>query len=288
MRLSIDVMLDYWVEEAADILLQVEVAAQHDQRLIEQNLTVWTDAPLRAVPGEMGVGQRCLTRGSGTFRAEYKAVVAIERAGFDLVELRATPVRMLPGEVISYLLASRYCEADRFEGFVRDQFPGLDGGKFVAAARDWIVKNIGYQAGTSSGVTTAMMTFAERRGVCRDYAHLLCTLARAGGIPARCVSAYAPNITPQDFHAVCEVWLEGGWRLVDATGMAGDADLARVAVGRDATDIAFMTVFGRAHLQAQRVNVSRIEAGPAATDVNELSAKAIDGQNGPSSTIVNR
>ncbi|WP_369015557.1 transglutaminase-like domain-containing protein, partial [Serratia marcescens] len=45
-------------------------------------------------------------------------------------------------------------------------------------------------------MTTALMTFADRRGVCRDYAHLLVALARAGGIPARCVSAYAPGVDP--------------------------------------------------------------------------------------------
>ena len=80
--------------------------------------------------------------------------------------------------------------------------------------------------------------------MCRDYAHLLVALARAGGIPARCVSAYAPGVDPPDFHAVAELWLDGDWRLVDATRMATCGDIARVCVGRDATDIAFMTVFG--------------------------------------------
>ncbi|WP_342454627.1 transglutaminase-like domain-containing protein [Sphingomonas sp. H160509] len=58
--------------------------------------------------------------------------------------------------------------------------------------------------------TTALDTFASRSGVCRDYSHLLVSLARAGGIPARCVSAYAPGVDPPDFHAVAELWLAGG------------------------------------------------------------------------------
>ena len=94
-------------------------------------------------------------------------------------------------------------------------------------------------------------TFAERRGVCRDYAHLLVALARAGGdTGALCFAAYAPGVDPPDFHAVAELWLDGDdWHLVDATGMANMRRIiARVAVGRDATDIAFMTVFGRADL----------------------------------------
>lgn len=255
MRIAIDVMLDYWIEDSADVLLQIEVAAMADQRLEVQDLKVWTDTPLAAVTGEDGVGQRCLTRGTGSFRSEYRAVVSIERPTVQIATLSAAPPRALPGEVISYLLPSRYCESDRFEGFVHAEFAGLDGGALAVAMRDWVHHNLRYEGGTSTGVTTAMMTFADRRGVCRDYAHLLCALARAGGIPARCVSAYAPNVDPQDFHAVCEVWLADGWHLMDPTGMAACDEIARVAVGRDATDIAFMTVFGRTVLNDQEVKV---------------------------------
>ena len=92
--------------------------------------------------------------------------------------------------------------------------------------------------------------------MCRDFAHLTVALCRAGGIPARCVSAYAPGVDPPDFHAVAELWLDGGWHLVDATGMSRCGDIARVAVGRDATDIAFLTIFGSATLIEQRVSVS--------------------------------
>ncbi len=177
----------------------------------------------------------------------------------DFATLPATPARMLPAETIAYLLPSRYCESDKFEGFVEQQFAGLEGGALAAAMSDWVRENLIYASGTSSGATTALMTFADRRGVCRDYAHLLVSLARAGGIPARCVSAYAPGVDPPDFHAVAELWLAGAWHLVDATGMASCGDLARVAVGRDATDIAFMTVFGRATMNEQRVSVRRID-----------------------------
>ena len=258
MRLSIDVSLDYWIAEPADVLLQIEAAALPDQRLEVQELTVYSDTPIAAVPGEDGIGQRCLSRGAGQFRADYRAIVSIDRPTIDIAALPPTPIRALPGAVIGYLLPSRYCEADRFQGFVRDAFAGLEGGALALALRDWVGDALQYEPGTSSGVTTAMMTFAERRGVCRDYAHLLCAFARAVNIPARCVSAYAPGVDPQDFHAVCELWLGGGWHLMDATGMASPADIVRVAVGRDATDIAFMTVFGAATLYGQSVSVNKL------------------------------
>ena len=258
MRLSIDVELDYWIDDQAEILLQIEAAAMVDQLLEHQDLRIYCLAPLRAVPGEDAIGQRTWAKGSGSFRVDYKAVVKIDRAGVDFSQLPATDLSDLPGDAVPYLMPSRYCESDRFEGFVQSEFDGLTGGALAAAIGKWVQANLTYQSGSSSGVTTALMTFADRRGVCRDYAHLVVALARAGGIPARCVSAYAPGVSPPDFHAVAELWLDGGWHLIDATGMARCDDLIRVAVGRDATDIAFMTVFGTATMNRQMVMVKRL------------------------------
>jgi transglutaminase-like putative cysteine protease len=258
MRLSIDVILDYTIDGEADVLLLIEAAKGADQRLELQDLRVYSPEPLRAVPGEDGIGQRCWARGKGAFRAEYKAVVEILRTPVDFSSLGDTPVRLMPPETIPYLLPSRYCESDRLEGFVTQEFGGLAAGPLATALTAWVAEHLTYAAGASSGTTTALMTFAERRGVCRDYAHLLVALARAGGIPARCVSAYAPGVDPPDFHAVAELWIGGGWHLVDATRMASCGNLVRVAVGRDATDIAFMTVFGGATLNQQTVSVTRL------------------------------
>ena len=88
-------------------------------------------------------------------------------------------------------------------------------------------------------------------------------LARACSIPARFASVYAPDVTPQDFHAVAEVFLanpdgEGGaWHLVDPTGMATAADMVKIGVGRDALDVAFLTAFGTVELVEQQVSVKR-------------------------------
>ncbi|HST36730.1 MAG TPA: transglutaminase-like domain-containing protein, partial [Allosphingosinicella sp.] len=114
---------------------------------------------------------------------------------------------------------------------------------------------------SSNTETTAAHAFVSRQGVCRDYAHLLASFARAASIPARLVSAYAWQLTPPDFHAVVEVWLDGAWQLADPTGLAPIEGLARIAVGRDATDIAFMTIFGEAQMRSQSVQVTRSEPG---------------------------
>lgn len=258
MRLQIEVELDYAMAGPADVLLQVEAAALPEQRIEAEALTVWADKPIRAVPGEDGIGQRCWIHAEGRLQAQYRATVAVSRPPVVLAGLAATPLRDLPGALTGYLLASRYCPSDRLEGFVLRQFRGLSGGALAAALVGWVATEIDYRGDATTGDTTALDTFASRAGVCRDFAHLLVTLARAGGIPARCVAAYAPGVDPPDFHAVAELWLDGGWHLVDATGMARAEELAVVAAGRDATDIAFMTIWGRASLQRQTVRVVRL------------------------------
>ncbi|MHA0316709.1 transglutaminase-like domain-containing protein [Sphingomonas melonis] len=258
MRLTIAVDLDYAIiGPPTDVLLQIEAAATPDQHIVDERLTIWSDHPIAAVAGEDGVGQRCWIRAEQWLKAEYRATVDVERAPVDLAPLRATPVRELAGALVPYLLPSRYCQSDRLEGFVRRRFAGLEGGALAAALAAWVQAELEYRSNTSSGETTALDTFASRSGVCRDYAHLLVALARAGEIPARCVAAYAPGVDPPDFHAVAELWLDGAWRLVDATGMATADTIARVCAGRDATDIAFMTVFGTAQFVAQTVRVTQ-------------------------------
>ena len=255
MRLKIDVLLDYSLPQVADVLLQVEAAAMIDQRVVAERLTVTSPEPLRAVVGEESVGQRTWAAGVAHFTAQYAAIVDVERVILPLASLHASLARDLPGLVLPYLMPSRYVESHLFETFAARQFGRFQGGAKVAAMRDWIMREMAYVAGTSDGNTGARDSFVRREGVCRDYAHLMAAFARAASIPARVVSVYAPNVTPPDFHAVVEVWLDGSWHLVDATGMAEPAQMARIAVGRDATDIAFMTVFGSAVLLDQRVSV---------------------------------
>lgn len=258
MRIAIEAEIDYRLEEPADVLLQVEAAALPTQRIEAEELLVWSDHPLRAVPGEDGIGQRCWVRGEKEVQARYRATVDVRRPAVRLDGLAATPVREVPAALIPYLLPSRYCPVDKLYGFVRRAFAEQAGGALAAALADWVAAEIDYRTDCTTADTTALDTFGQRAGVCRDYAHLLVTLARAGGIPARCAAAYAPGVDPPDFHAVAELWLDGAWHLVDATGMARAEELAVVAVGRDATDIAFMTIFGRARLVRQSVAVTRL------------------------------
>ncbi|MGE3420341.1 MAG: transglutaminase family protein [Bradyrhizobium sp.] len=256
MRIEIDVLLDYDFPAPAEVLLAVEVAQLPDQVLLDDLLTVDGAGPLAPIAGEEGIGQRTWLRAEGHLRATYRATVEIERPAVDLESLAAVAKPQLPPLVVPYLWPSRYCEADRFEAFVDSEFGALEGGAKIIAMANWIQGEMAYVPGSSSGQTTAADAFVARQGVCRDYAHLMATFARAAGIPARLVSAYALKLDPPDFHALVEVWLDGGWHLIDATAMVPTANVARIAVGRDATDIAFMTIFGAAEMIEQRVGVT--------------------------------
>ena len=260
MRLKIDATLDYGFAQPADVLLAIEaIDGMADQRIVEDRLTVAGVGPMTPIPGEESLGRRTWMQANGAFVATYAATVEVNREPAQLAGLCAAPRANLPGLVVPYLWPSRYCEADRFEAFVRREFGANDGGDKVIAMAEWIGNHVDYIAGTSDATTTAADTFVQRQGVCRDFAHLLTAFARAAGIPARAVSAYALDLRPPDFHAVVEVWLDGGWHLVDATGLAPTEGLIRIQVGRDATDISFMTIFGQAQLNRQMVSVSRID-----------------------------
>lgn len=259
MRLSIEAVLDYKMAEPVDVLLTIEAAPLPDQILISDSLVVDGSGPLRTVMGEESIGRRTWMHAHGSWRATYKAVFDVQRDVPALETLDLAHRHDLPALVIPYLWPSRYCESDQFGEFVESEFGGYQGGAKVQAIADWVHDHLKYIAGSSDATTTAKDTFVSRQGVCRDYAHLMTTLTRAAGIPARVVSAYAWDLSPPDFHAVVEVWLETGWQLVDATKLAPLEGLVRMAVGRDALDIAFMTVFGGCELVAQKILVERID-----------------------------
>ena len=238
--------------------MQIGAAGMGGQRIVSASL-VATPEVSHVVPGHDGLGERLWLEPETQFTVTYTATVAIDRTPVPLATLAADSLTTLPGEVLEYLFPSRYCPVDTMHAAAVDMFGHLTGGAAVEAVRDWIATHLAYVPGASHGSTTALDTFHAREGVCRDYAHLLIALVRSLGIPARMVSAYSPDVHPQDFHALAQVWLAGDWHLVDATGMADPATTAIIGVGRDAADIAFLTIFGAATLNEQVVEVKLVE-----------------------------
>lgn len=147
-------------------------------------------------------------------------------------------------DLVEYLRPSRYCESDTLLPTAASDFAGLEGAALLDAVSQWVNKKIVYAAGSSKGTDSALDTLLSRRGVCRDFAHLTTALLRAREVPARTVAVYAPGLSPMEFHAVTEAFVEGAWQVVDATWLAPRTSLVRVATGRDAADTAFLTNYG--------------------------------------------
>jgi transglutaminase-like putative cysteine protease len=239
------------------VLLAVEAIPMADQKLVTDLLTVAGSGPLKTIEGMDGLGRRTWLHAEGRIGVSYHATVEVDRAPTAISGLDTVPLAELPPAYVQYLTPSRYCPSDRHENFVVTRFDGPTKGDQILQMADWIYNYVEYAPGVSPIGSTATDTFIQRQGVCRDFAHLLLTFARAANVPARMVSAYAPNIDPPDFHAVVEVYLDGRWHLVDPTRLAREEELVRIAVGRDATDISFMTIFGSAEMISQSVMVGR-------------------------------
>lgn len=262
MTLSVSASFAFSTEQPTDILLQFEAAAIPEQKILASETNLPDAEHCARVAAEDDIGERIWLRSSGRFEVDYRAEIEIERILPDIATLDALPPHEMPGEAVHYLLDSRYCPADSFQSFVESEFGGTSGGERVMAIHDWIADRFEYAPGSSHVNTTARDSFIERRGICRDYAHVLVALARASTIPARYVACYAPRVEPQDFHAVAEVFLAdptvesgGAWHIVDATGMADPAQTAKIGVGRDAADVSFLTSFGPSEFLYSTVKV---------------------------------
>lgn len=257
MLFDLNTQMVYQLPQPTDLLLLIEAAHQDDQRVISANLQTSQTVHFARINAEKGIGEKVWIRAEGEFRCDYNARVEVMRSNFDLTQLNTVSPHLLPGDTVRFLMPSRFCPSDEFQTFVMAEFGGLAGGARIAAMRDWINSAFTYAPGSSNAQTTALDTFVQRQGVCRDFAHVMITLARASTIPARFASVYAPDVTPQDFHAVAEVFLDGAWHLVDATGMAQADETMRIGVGADAAEVAFLSAFGRADLVSQSVSVLR-------------------------------
>lgn len=195
----------------------------------------------------------------GSLTVEYAATVVG----------RAEPAGVTDYDLATYLRASRYAEADKFYGFAATEFGAhTNSADLLKHVSSWVGTRLNYVPGSSDPIDGAVDTLLSGAGVCRDFAHLVVALLRALYVPARVVSVYAPGLSPMDFHAVAEAFVDGEWRVVDATLLAPRASLVRIATGRDAADTAFLTNHGGA-ITLDKLTVTAVVDG-------ELPEESVD------------
>ena len=249
----------------ATLAIEVSVADAGPAR-IDEVLEVRLDGtPVRAeaLPATAGGRVHRVESGAGQLTVDYRATVTG----------RAAPPMATPSDRLQFLRPSRYAESDRLEAVARAEFAGItDHRELLDAVSSWVGARLEYVPGSSQPTDGAVDTMLERRGVCRDYAHLVTALLRARDVPARLAAVYAPGLDPMDFHAVVEAAIEDRWYVVDATLLAPRPGLVRIATGRDAADTAFLSNYGSA-VELLELSVSAWTDGRLpGDDIDELVA----------------
>jgi transglutaminase-like putative cysteine protease len=186
-----------------------------------------------------------------------------DEEGLDAAEV---PVEQLPVDVLPYLMNSRYCEVDLLSNTAAELFWNAPRGwQRVNAVCSWVHSKVTFGYEFSSPIRTALGVYTERVGVCRDFQHLAITFCRALNIPARYATGYLGDIgvivapSPMDFSAWFEVYLGDRWWTFDARHNARRIGRVLMATGRDATDCAITTSFGRARLMSFHVTSDEVQ-----------------------------
>lgn len=124
--------------------------------------------------------------------------------------------------------------------------PVVDGARDLARR---IRKEFAYRPNSTQVSTPLDQAFAQRRGVCQDFAHIMISGLRGLGLPAAYVSGYIRTIPPPGAkrlegadasHAWVTVWCghDVGWFGIDPTNAIDVGnDHVVLATGRDFSDV---------------------------------------------------
>ena len=265
-RIELQVELSYQVAApGADFVFNVQAARTPSQSVSAERL-VLTPAMASQEHIDPASGNRYLRvrAGEGVLALSYAATVDLMHRRTDPALLGEVPIERLPPEVLGYLYPSRYCQSDRLLTLASNLFAHLTPGfGRVQAIRDWVNSRVKFTSHSSNSNTSALDTLIDQVGVCRDFAHLMIALCRAMNIPARYATGtdYGadPALGPPDFQAYVEVYLGDAWYIFDPSGTAIPMGFVRFGTGRDAADVAFASIFGKASPRMPMVRARAIE-----------------------------
>lgn len=169
-------------------------------------------------------------------------------------------VQDLPDDAMLFLLGSRYCETDLLSEIAWQMFKDAPfGWGRVQAICNFVHNHIAFDYMQARATRTAWEAFNERRGVCRDFAHLAVTLCRCMNIPARYCTGYLSDIgepppySPMDFAGWFEAYLGDAWHTFDPRNNVPRRGRILMARGRDAVDVPISNTFGPNTLEGFKV-----------------------------------
>ncbi|TME08572.1 MAG: transglutaminase family protein [Chloroflexi bacterium] len=258
----------YDVAAPTTATVQVRPRSDSTHRLVTEAWSTQPPVPVDEYSDLYGNPIKRLVMPSGPLVLTYDAVVAVpDEPDADASKAPQASVDGVPGDLLHFTLPSRYCLSDELMATAWELFGQSEpGGPRVQAICDWVHDNIQFQYGASNPLTTAIDVFQNRRGVCRDLAHLAITFCRALNIPARYVFGYLPDLyvpfnpDPMDFAAWMEVWLGDQWWTYDPRNNERRVGRVLIGRGRDALDVAMVTTFGPAAFRSMKVWADVAEA----------------------------
>ncbi|HKC18270.1 MAG TPA: transglutaminase family protein, partial [Candidatus Dormibacteraeota bacterium] len=202
---------------SAPTVATVQVRPRSDARhqLVTETWTTEPPVPIDEYADHYGNPVKRFVMPVGELGLKYDAIVSVpDEQDPDALAAPQLRVEDIPGDVLHFTLPSRYCLSDQLLGMAWELFGQTEpSGARVQAVCDWVHGNITFEYGASSPLTTAVDVLEQRKGVCRDFAHLAITFCRALNIPARYVFGYLPDLYvevppwPMDFAAWMEVYL---------------------------------------------------------------------------------
>ena len=140
-----------------------------------------------------------------------------------------------------YLFLNWYCESDLLADIAWNLFGKTPPGwASVQAICDFVHNHISFDYMQARATRTAAEAYNERRGVCRDFAHLAVAFCRCMNIPARYCTGYLgdigmpPPYGPMDFAGWFEAYLGGRWYTFDPRNNMPRIGRVLIARGRDA------------------------------------------------------
>ncbi|MEA1671926.1 transglutaminase family protein [Nitrospirillum sp. BR 11163] len=273
MEIRVGCLMTYEFAQVTPIILMLNVHASRVADLTRPD-TVVTTPPVPMAGYHDGFGNWCtrLVAPAGRFTIQTDGIIR-DSGQWETpdVDARQVAIPDLTPETLVFLLGSRYCETDLLSETAWTLFgQSPPGWARVQAICDYVHDHIAFGYEHSRATRTAAEAFEEKRGVCRDYAHLALTFCRCLNIPARYCTGYISDIglpqphAPQDFAAWIEVFLDGSsggrWHAFDPRN--NDPRIGRIlmARGRDAGDVPLSLTFGQHTLTGFQVTVEEVAA----------------------------
>ena len=207
-----------------------------------------------------------------------------------LSEVTGDPV--LEDELAEFLGPSAFVpladETARIAGALLGDDPGASALAFFKRAADDVRERLDYVLGTTTVESSVAEVLAGGSGVCQDFAHVLISLCRHVGLPARYVSGYLGGVEAASAsHAWVEAYIPPyGWVGLDATlGKACTGQHVKLGSGRDYADVAVLRGTyhggGRAELEVEVTSESLggLGEGAQVSSADEPVARLVAIQN---------